>query len=90
MARKPPNFEWLGYTDEQLRLLNSLDHAGNNGWSRNSYTEERMPRLLADCEQAGLTLDGVKEAMSAIGYRRDELHELDRWESKRTTGRFGK
>jgi hypothetical protein len=29
----------------------------------------------------------IKEAMAASGYGKHALHELDRWESKRTTGR---
>ncbi len=90
MAHKPPNFEWLGFTDEQIGLLNFLDHLGNNGWDRNGQTEEVMPRLLAQVEEAGLTLAQVKEAMRSIGYHRDDLHQLDRWEAKRTTGRFGR
>jgi len=47
VARKPPNFTWLGFTEEQVGLLTYLDFAGNNAWSRNSYTEEVMPGLLA-------------------------------------------
>ena len=48
-----------------------------------------MPKLLGDLEQAGLPLVQVKEAMASIGYGKQALHELDRWESKRTTGKFG-
>jgi len=66
------------------------DFAGNNAWSRNSYTEEVMPGLLDRFEQAGVSLARIKEAMASIGYERDALHELDRWESKRTTSKFGK
>ena len=47
-----------------------------------------MPSTLADCWEAGLTLPQVQEAMSAIGYHRDNLHMLERWERKRTEGRF--
>jgi hypothetical protein len=49
-----------------------------------------MPKLLGDLEQAGLPLAQVKEAMASIGYGKQALHELDRWESKRTTGKFGR
>jgi len=90
VARKPRNFTWLGFTEEQVGLLTYLDFAGNNAWSRNSYTEEVMPGLLDRFEQACVSLARIKEAMASIGYERDALHELDRWESKRTTGKFGK
>jgi hypothetical protein len=49
-----------------------------------------MPQVLADCERAGLTVVRIKEAMESVGYGRHPLHELDRWESKRTIGRFGR
>ena len=74
----------------QAELLDFLDHLGNNGWARNSQTEALMPKLLGDLEQAGLPLVQVKEAMASIGYGKQALHELDRWESKRTTGKFGR
>jgi hypothetical protein len=90
VARKPPNFQWLGITDEQVELLNFLDHLGNNGWDRNGQSEALMPKVLADVEASGMTLEQVKQAMSDVGYGKDDLHQLDRWESKRTTGRFGK
>ncbi len=90
MTRKPPNFTWLGFTEEQVRLLDHLDFVGNNAWDRNSQTDEVMPALLGRFEQAGLPLTRVKEAMASIGYSRDALHQLDRWESKRTTGKLGK
>lgn len=90
MARKPANLEWLGTTSEQADLLDFLDHLGNNGWDRNSQTDEIMPKLLADCWEAGLTMPQVKEAMESIGYSRQALHQLERWESKRTTGKFGR
>lgn len=90
MARKPPNLEWLGFTIEQAELLDFLDHLGNNGWGRNSQTDEVMPSLLAECWEAGLTMQQVQQAMKSIGYSRQALHQLDRWESKRATGRFGR
>ena len=49
-----------------------------------------MPKLLGDLEQAGLPLVQVKQAMASICYGKQALHELDRWESKRTTGKFGR
>lgn len=90
MARKPSNVSWLGFTRDQAELLDFLDHLGNNGWARNSETDELMPKVLGDCEEAGVTVARVKEAMMSIGYSRPALHQLDRWESKRTTGRFGR
>lgn len=90
MARRPPNVAWAGFTPEQAKLLDLVDHIGNNAWDRNGQTEEAMPRVLADVAEAGLTIDRVKEAMASIGYHKDALHQLDRWESKRLTGRFGR
>lgn len=90
MARKPANVAWIGFTQEQAELLDFLDHLGNNGWDRNGQTEELMPALLAEAASLGLTLAQVKVALGSIGYGRQVLHQLDRWESKRTTGRFGR
>jgi hypothetical protein len=90
MARKPPNVAWIGFTKEQGEMLDFLDFLGNNGWDRNSQTDEIMPKLLAEFEEKGLSLEQVKQAMASIGYDRRNLHQLDRWESKRTTGRFGR
>lgn len=90
MARRPSNVSWVGFTEEPVELLEFLDYLGNNGWARNSQTDELMPGVLADCATAGLTLKRIKKAMASIGYERGALHELDRWESKRTTGRFGR
>ena len=90
MAKKPPNFEWVGFTDEQLDHLNFLDFLGNNGWARNSQTEALMVPTLEECLADGLTVERIKIAMRDIGYGVHALHELDRWESKRTTGRFGR
>lgn len=89
MAKKPPNVEWIGFTEEQRKLLDFMDFVGNNGWNRNGQTNALMPKLLANCEAEGLTLEQIKDAMESIGYSRRTLHQLDRWESKRTTGRFG-
>jgi hypothetical protein len=92
MARKPPDISWQeeGFTQNQAELLDRLDFYGNNGWSRNGQTEAIMPILLGDLEHVGLTLAQVKEAMASIGYGKHALHQLDRWGSKRTTGRFGR
>jgi hypothetical protein len=90
VARRPPNVAWLGFTGEQSELLDFLDHLGNNAWDRNGQTEAIMPSVMGDFEEAGLTLTQVKEAMASIGYSREALHQLDRWESKRTTGKFGR
>jgi hypothetical protein len=92
MARKPPNVSWQeqGFTQQQADLLDRIDFYGNNGWSRNSQAEALMPVLLSEAEQAGLSLVRVQEAMASIGYSDAALHQLDRWESRRTTGRFGR
>jgi hypothetical protein len=89
---KPPNVSWQGrgFTQDQAELLDRLDFYGNNGWSRTPQTEALMPGLLGDLEQAGLSWERVKEAMTSIGYSKHALHQLDRWESKRTTGKFGR
>jgi hypothetical protein len=92
VARKPLNVSWQGqgFTQQQAELLDRLDFYGNNGWGRNGQTEALMSILLGDLEQAGLSLVQVKEAMASIGYGSHALHQLDRWESKRTTGKFGR
>jgi hypothetical protein len=89
MARKPPNFEWLGFDAEQAKDLDLLDHLGNNGWARNPQSEAIMPRLILRLDQE-VGLDRVKEAMAAIGYSDRALHMLERWYSKATTGKFGR
>ncbi|WP_028653644.1 hypothetical protein [Nocardioides halotolerans] len=89
MVRKPKNVAWVGFTPEQVELLDFLDFVGNNAWDRNGQTDELMPKLLADCAEAALSLARIKQAMESVGYSRQALHQLDRWESKRTTGRFG-
>lgn len=90
MTRKPPNFQWLGFTDEQRDLLERLDFYGNNGWARTSQLDFAMPILLRECGEAGLTLPQIRGALGAIGYDSHALHQLDRWESKRSTGKFGR
>jgi hypothetical protein len=92
VARKPHSFSWQGqgFTQEQAELLDRLDFYGNNGWARNPQAEALMPGLLGEFEQASLPLARVKEAMASIGYGEQVLHQLDRWESKRTTGKFGR
>jgi hypothetical protein len=88
--RRPSNVSWVGFTEEQVELLELVDHLGNNGWARNSQTVEVMAAVLADCEAAKLDIHRVKNAMASIGYETLALHELDGWESKPTTGRFGR
>jgi hypothetical protein len=85
VARKPSNVSWLGFTQDQAELLDFLDHLGNNAWARNSQANEFMPKVLVNCEEAGLTVACVKEAMMPIGYGGHALSQLDRRESKRTT-----
>jgi hypothetical protein len=90
VARKPENFEWIGFNHEQIEQLNFFDHIGNNAWGRNSQTEALMPGLLKDWADEQLTLRQLQDAMRAIGYSDRALHMLARWESKRTTGSFGR
>lgn len=90
MTRKPPGFSWQGFTQNQADLLDRLDFYGNNGWGRNPQAETILPMLLGDIQEAGLSMVQIKEAMESIGYSRQDLHQLDRWESKRTTGKFGR
>ncbi len=90
MARRPKGHIWQGFTQEQALLLDFLDHLGNNGWARNPQSEEILPTLMGNFLDVGLEVSQVKEAMRSIGYSKDDLHQLDRWESKRVTGRFGR
>ncbi len=90
MARKPSNFEWIGFSPEQIDMLNRLDFYGNNAWSRTSQLDVMMPALLSECEKAELSLVDVKQALAAIGYDSHALHQLERWESKTRTGVFGR
>jgi hypothetical protein len=89
MPRKPSYASWVGFTKEQNQLLDFIDDHGNNGWAPNSQTEDLMPTVMDNIEQFGMSLDQVKNAMWSIGYTRADLDQLDQWESKRTTGRFG-
>jgi hypothetical protein len=90
MAQRPADFTWNGFTPEQVELLAFLDHLGNNGWARNSQTDVAMPKLMQQFADSGVGLVRIKEAMAEIGYDKHGLHQLDRWESRRTTGRFGR
>lgn len=90
MALRPDDHEWVGFSPEQAGLLNRLDFYGNNNWSRNPQSEAIMPTLLRQLYDAGLSLEEIKKAMASIGYDKHALHQLDRWESKRTTGKFGR
>lgn len=89
MARKPGNFEWLGYTQQQRELLDFIDHLGNNAWSRTPQLEALMPTTLANCAAEDLALDRITTVMESVGYSPEALHQLGRWESKRVTGKFG-
>ena len=53
MARKPANFEWIGFTEEQRDELDFVDFLGNNGWARNSQTDASMVDVLEDCDRLG-------------------------------------
>lgn len=89
MTRRPTDYFWQGFTPEQAERLDFLDHLGNNDWARNPQSEEIMPQLMGDLYKLGLNMDHVKVAMKSIGYDKDALSQLERWESKRTTGKFG-
>lgn len=89
MSRKPANFQWLGFSDAQLRDLDFLDHVGNNGWARNSQSDAIMPKFIVKLDES-IGLDRVKQCMAEIGYGRHALQMLDRWYSKGTTGKFGR
>lgn len=90
MARKPKSFQWVGYTADQVKELDFIDFIGNNGWARNSQTDAVMTSVLGKCEQIGLGIEQIIAAMRSIGYSTSALHMLERWESKRTTGKFGR
>ncbi|MFF9564747.1 hypothetical protein ACF1AJ_15490 [Leifsonia sp. NPDC014704] len=90
MTPPPAHVSWIGFTKDQHELLESLHFIGNNGWDRNGQADEMMPRLLERAAAEGLSLARIKEAMSAVGHSQAELHQLERWESRRTTGRFGR
>lgn len=90
MARKPAGHTWDGFTAEQASLLDDLDFYGNNAWDRNGQSEELMPKLMAEVAASGMTVRQVQDAMESIGYSRKAVHQLQRWENKRTTGAFGR
>ncbi|WP_431911171.1 hypothetical protein, partial [Amycolatopsis thermoflava] len=89
MSRKPPGHSWSGFTEAQGGCWTSLITLGNNGWARNPQSEELMPKVLNNLLEAGLGLERIRDAMGSLGYDNDSLHQLDHWESKRTTGKFG-
>ncbi len=70
-------------------MLDFLDHLGNNGWDRNGQTDAVMPGYILELESQ-IGLSRVKDAMASVGYDRSDLHMLDRWYSKATTGKFGR
>lgn len=88
MARRPPNFEWLGFSEEQLGDLEFLDFLGNNGLSQLPDRREHAKFILELDRSTGHEL--VKQCMADIGYGRHALQMLDRWYSKGTTGKFGR
>ncbi len=90
MTRKPKDFIWAGFTAEQAKRLDALDFIGNNAWAPTPQTEFRMPRLLQAFADEGVSIEQIKGAMAEIGYSKNALHQLERWERRRTTGRFGK
>lgn len=42
-AKNPHNFQWPGFTDEQVKLLDLIDHGADNGWARSGQSGEMMP-----------------------------------------------
>ena len=85
---KPDHFP--DFTPEQVKWLTMLNHIGNNGWARNSYSDLMVPATLRNLEEARLTFVEIAEAMLAIGHGKREGHSLERYERKRTTGKFGR
>ena len=90
MAKRPSNVEWIGFTEQQAKELDFIDHLGNNAWDRTGQTDALMPEALGRLHALGVPIERVKEAMASVGYSKNALHQLDRWESKRTTGKFGR
>jgi len=90
MTPPPESRCWIGFTKDQHDLLVSLHLIGNNGWDRNGQTDAMMPVVLERAVTQDLSLARIEEAMLAVGHSRQVLHQLDRWESKRTTGKFGR
>jgi hypothetical protein len=80
---------WLGSPRSKQDCSTSSGLVGHNEWKRNGQAEELVPQLLAHALKIGLTLAQVKEAMRTVGYNPNALDNLDRWESKRTTGTCG-
>lgn len=78
MARKPSNFQWLGFSGEQIGQVDFFDYVGNNGWARNSQSELLMPGLPKDWADEGLTLEQLQDAMASIGYHDQALRMLAR------------
>ena len=81
---------WFGFTREQGDFLDDLDFFGNNAWDRNGQSDELMPKMILEAKQLGLSMADLKRAMESIGYSPRAVHQLDRWHSKVTTGRFGR
>ncbi|GAA4710832.1 hypothetical protein Prum_091480 [Phytohabitans rumicis] len=83
LSRTTPQFSgpYLSLAEGYLAHYRTED----GSTSRRLYVER-----LQDFADSGVALAQIKEAMYQIGYNKHALHQLDRWESKRTTGRFGR
>lgn len=69
-------------------LISSTSSAITGG--RVTASRSLLPDLMGTVNAAGLALPQSVDAMAAIGYSKESLHQLERWESKRTTGAFGR
>jgi hypothetical protein len=68
-------------TDEQMKLLEYLKIAGNNGW-HDSHAEMVVPPMLAKLRDAGLELDVVCGVMLARGASASGIQKLQRLAKK--------
>jgi hypothetical protein len=68
-------------TDEQMKLLEYIKIAGNNGW-HDSYAEIVVPPMLAELQDAGLELDLVWGVMMARGASASGIKKLKRLAKK--------
>lgn len=85
MTRKPSNFQWLGFTRDELVDLDFLDLIGTHGWAPGPLTLDVMPALVLDLDRTvGLTR--AKQCMADIGYTEENLQMLDRWFVRATKG----
>jgi hypothetical protein len=65
-------------------------HLGNNGWDSNGQTDELMPKHLARCAEAGLSMCQTVEALQCIGYDKRTVHQLEKRDIKRLTAESGR